>query len=88
MLAVVVAGLVTAEIVLRLFSPHLAVEDFSHRYLTVVFAMLLGGMLMGALVVLALIVGAGWPPPGYPRYFGRCLTSCSKSFSVPSAEGD
>jgi hypothetical protein len=53
-LAVMIAGLVTSEVVLRWLEPVALAEKFSHRYGISVFAVCLGGTLMGFLLAAAL----------------------------------
>lgn len=54
MLAVVIAGLATSEIVLRWLKPVALADKFSHRYGVSVFAVCLGGAMMGFLLAAAL----------------------------------
>jgi hypothetical protein len=53
-LAVVVAGLATSEVVLRWLKPVALADKFSHRYGISVFAVCLGGAIMGFLLAAAL----------------------------------
>ena len=53
-LAVVVAGLATSEVVLRLLKPAALTDKFSYRYGISVFTVCLGGAIMGFLVAAAL----------------------------------
>jgi hypothetical protein len=57
-LAVVVAGLLTSEIVLRCFKQSALAEEYSERCGVVIGAVCLGGASMGGLLVPALALGA------------------------------
>ena len=73
-LAVVVAGLVTSEIVLRRLRSAALAEKFSDRYANSVFVVCLGGALMGFLLVVALTLNR-MLGPGPPEALERMLVS-------------
>lgn len=76
-LAVVVAGLVISEIVIRKFQPLDSRNNFSYRYAVSAFAILFGGILMSFLLAAALTLNRTLVPgpPGIPELILASLLS-------------
>jgi len=84
-LAAVIAGLATSELVLRLFKRPALSENFFHRYAIGVFAVCLCGTLMGGL--LAAMLGLDGALAGRSVTIPELILRCQQRVQWESGEG-